>query len=222
MLIDLIKNRYSLRNFDSKMPSFEDIRDILEAGRLAPSFLNLQPWHFIVIKDENTKNLLYNLSGGQQHVLNAPVIIACCADLSAFDYEKYKDILEKRAGMTQERLQYLINNKALNPALNGFESVKQRGLEEVTYAISYMTLAAHEKGLETCIIGGIGNEYTQILQDIYAVAKMELDLPKNVCIAALLLIGYPAEDNIVQQKDRKTFEEVVSFEKYSLPQKEEN
>ena len=85
-----------------------------------------------------------------------------------------------------------------------------------------MTLSAHEKGLETCIIGGMGNEYTQILQDIYAVAKMELNLPKNVCIAALLLIGYPAEDNIIPHKMRKSFEEVVSFEKYSLPQKEEN
>ena len=61
MLIDLIKNRYSLRNFSSKVPAFEDIRDILEAGRLAPSFLNLQPWHFIVIKDENTKNMVARL-----------------------------------------------------------------------------------------------------------------------------------------------------------------
>ena len=33
MLIDLIKNRYALRSFDSaKIPSFDDIRDILSAG----------------------------------------------------------------------------------------------------------------------------------------------------------------------------------------------
>ena len=31
MLIDLIKNRYSLRNFSSKVPAFEDIRDIPKA-----------------------------------------------------------------------------------------------------------------------------------------------------------------------------------------------
>ena len=97
MLIDLIKNRYALRNFDTeKQPSFEDIRDILEAGRLAPSFLNLQPWHFIVIKDENTKKVLYNLSQGQAHILSAPVIIACCADFGVFDYENYRAFLEKR------------------------------------------------------------------------------------------------------------------------------
>ncbi|MBR2386070.1 nitroreductase family protein [bacterium] len=216
MLLDLIKDRYSLRNFDSQMPEFDDIKYILEAGRLAPSFLNLQPWHFIVIKDENTKNFLYNLSGGQPHVLKAPVIIACCADLSVFDYENYRENLSKRAGMTQEKLQYFLSSKALNPASHSQEAVKFRALEEVTYAISYMTLAAHERGLETCIIGGIGNEYTQILQDVYAVTKMELELPKNVYLAALLLVGYPTEDNIVQHKDRKPFEEVVSFEKYSL------
>ena len=219
MILDLIKNRYSLRNFDSKMPEFDDIKDILEAGRLAPSFLNLQPWHFIVIKDENTKKILCNLSGGQPHVLKAPVVIACCADFGVFDYENYKSTLEKRVGMTQERLQYFLNSKALNPASLSQEAVRQRGLEEVTYAISYMTLAAHEKGLETCIIGGIGNEYTQVAQDVYAVAKMELELPKNVSIAALLLVGYPAEDAVAPYKDRKDFEEVVSFEKYSLPEK---
>jgi len=219
MLNDLIKNRYSLRNFDNKMPSFDDIRDILEAARLAPSFLNLQPWHFIVIKEEETKTLLYNLSGCQSHVLQAPVVIACCADLSTFDFEKYKTALENRPGMTQENLNYFLSSKALNPALLGKEAVKERGLEELTYAIAYMTLAAHEKGLETCIIGGIGNEYTQTNQDIYAVAKMELELPKDVCLAALLLIGYPKEENIVQNKDRKSFDEIVSFEKYSSKEK---
>lgn len=216
MILDLIKNRYALRSFDTeKTPSFEDIRDILEAGRLAPSFLNLQPWHFIVIKDEKTKNLLYNLSGGQAHVLSAPVVIACCADLNVFDYENYKAALEKRPGMTQDLLQYFLNSKALNPASLSKEAVKVRGLEEVTYAIAYMTLAAHEKGLETCIIGGIGNEYTQTAQDIYAVAKMELELPKDVCLAALLLVGYPTEDTVKPFKDRKSFEEIVSFERFS-------
>ena len=199
MLIDLIKKRYSLRNFDKKMPSFEDIRDIIEAGRLAPSFLK----------------------GCQQHVLDAPVIIACCADLRIFEYEKYRENLEKRPGMTQEKLQYFLNNKALNPASQSQEAVKIRGIEEVTYAISYMTLAAQEKGIETCIIGGIGNEYTQILQDVYAVTKMELELPKEFNLVALLLLGYPKEDNIEPIKTRKTFEEIVSFEKYSpSPQKE--
>ena len=216
MLIDLIKNRYALRNFDTeKQPSFEDIRDILEAGRLAPSFLNLQPWHFIVIKDENTKKVLYNLSQGQAHILSAPVIIACCADFGVFDYENYRAFLEKRPGMTEETLQYFLNSKALNPASLSQEAVKQRGLEELTYAIAYMTLAANEKGLETCIIGGIGNEYTQIAQDVYSVAKMELELPKNVSLAALLLVGYPEEGSVKPFKDRKPFEEVVSFERYS-------
>ena len=74
---------------------------------------------------------------------------------------------------------------------------------------------ANEKGLQTCIIGGIGNEYTQTAQDIYAVVKMELELPKDVCLASLLLIGYPTEDNIPPHKDRKSFDEIVSFEKYS-------
>ena len=215
MILDLIEKRYSLRNFSNKMPSFDDIRTVLEAGRLAPSFLNVQPWHFIVVKDDNMKKLLYDLSGGQQHILQAPVIIVCCADLNAFGYENFRGILEKRIGMTQERLMYILTSKALNPALNGFEAVKNRGIEEITYAVSYMTLAAAELGLDTCIIGGIGNEYTGINQDVYAIVKEELGLDRNICISSLLLVGYPNEDEVRPTKDRKDFEQIVSFEKYS-------
>ena len=215
MILDLIEKRYSLRNFSNKMPSFEDIRTILEAGRLAPSFLNVQPWHFIVVKDDNMKKLLFDLSGGQNHILQAPVIVVCCVDLNCFGYENFRSILEKRIGMTQERLLSILNSKALNPAMNGIEAVKSRGIEEITYAIAYMTLAASELGLDTCIIGGIGNEYTGINQDVYAIVKEELGLDRNICVSSLLLVGYPNEDEIRPTKDRKDFEQIVSFEKYS-------
>ena len=220
MILDLIEKRYSLRNFSSKMPSFEDIRTILEAGRLAPSFLNVQPWHFIVVKDDNMKKLLFDLSNSQPHVLQAPVIIVCCADLNCFGYENFRSILEKRVGMTHERLISILNSKALNPASNSLEAVKNRAIEEVTYAISYMTLAAVELGLDTCIVGGIGNEYTGINQDIYAIVKEELGLEKNICITSLLLVGYPNEDEVRPTKDRKDFEQIVSFEKYSCSNNE--
>ncbi|MDD3594010.1 MAG: nitroreductase family protein [Candidatus Gastranaerophilales bacterium] len=219
MILDTIKSRYALRNFDAKMPSLDDIRDILEAGRLAPSWMNIQPWHFIVVKDPNTKQLLYNLSQNQQHVLNAPVIIACCCDLSCFDFENFKTMLEKRPGMTQERLQFILNNKALNPAAHSQEMVRLRAVEELTYAIAYMTLEAHEKGLETCVVGAIGNELTNSVSDVYAVVKEELELPKNVILSSLLLAGYPANPaEALLPKDRKSFDSVVSFEKYSQAQ----
>jgi nitroreductase len=47
---DLIRNRESIRNYDPTRPvSKEILNKILEAGRLAPSAKNYQPWKFLLI-----------------------------------------------------------------------------------------------------------------------------------------------------------------------------
>ena len=47
---DLISNRESIRNYDPDRPlSKEVLEKILDAGRLAPSACNIQPWKFLVI-----------------------------------------------------------------------------------------------------------------------------------------------------------------------------
>lgn len=47
---DLIRNRESVRNYDPTRPvPKEVIEKILDAGRLAPSACNYQPWKFIVV-----------------------------------------------------------------------------------------------------------------------------------------------------------------------------
>jgi nitroreductase len=47
---DLIRNRISVRNYDPDKPvPKETLEKILEAGRLAPSAVNYQPWKFMVV-----------------------------------------------------------------------------------------------------------------------------------------------------------------------------
>ena len=50
---DLIKTRESVRDYDPSKPvSKEVLNRILEAGRLAPSAANRQPWTFVVVSSE--------------------------------------------------------------------------------------------------------------------------------------------------------------------------
>ena len=58
----LIKNRYTTRHFLPKQVNEEDLNAILEAGRWAPSSMNTQPWHFIIIKNKKAINLIWNAS----------------------------------------------------------------------------------------------------------------------------------------------------------------
>jgi nitroreductase len=50
---ELIRNRESIRNYDPDRPVYRVVLEkILEAGRIAPSACNDQPWLFLVIQSE--------------------------------------------------------------------------------------------------------------------------------------------------------------------------
>jgi nitroreductase len=77
--IELAKRRYSCRNYDSRPVEQEKLELILEAGRIAPSAVNYQPWHFIVIREtENLRNIygVYHREWFQ----TAPCVIVVCGD----------------------------------------------------------------------------------------------------------------------------------------------
>ena len=62
--------------------SEEELENILEAGRWAPSFLNKQPWRFIVVKDKETKEKINKLLPMRVTIGldRAPVYIVTCVD----------------------------------------------------------------------------------------------------------------------------------------------
>lgn len=77
--LKLAKERYSVRKYEDKMVEDEKIKQVVEAARIAPSACNLQPWHFIVVKDQEVKKELYTTYKGDW-IKEAPVIIVACGD----------------------------------------------------------------------------------------------------------------------------------------------
>lgn len=73
--IENIMTRTSIRKYKDQPVEQEMIDIMLKAAMAAPTAVNLQPWHFIVIDDKNTLKLL---SGQQPN--NAPLMIAVCGD----------------------------------------------------------------------------------------------------------------------------------------------
>lgn len=74
-----IKKRRSIRKYKPKMVEKEKLFKVLEAGRLAPSAANKQPWHFIVITDKKIKNELKK-AYDKDWFVEAPIIIVACAN----------------------------------------------------------------------------------------------------------------------------------------------
>jgi len=82
-VLNTIKNRRTIRKFKPDPIDEEKLQMILEAGRWAPSFSNLQPWRFIVIKGQDLKNALDKaVKESVLHlgVREAPVVILVCVD----------------------------------------------------------------------------------------------------------------------------------------------
>jgi nitroreductase len=81
-VFEAVQERKSIRAYQDKPVPRETLERILEAGRLAPSARNVEPWHFIVVTD---KEKLKALSKGlyAKFIASAPLVIAVCGDKKA-------------------------------------------------------------------------------------------------------------------------------------------
>jgi nitroreductase len=73
--IENIMTRTSIRQYKDQPVEQEKIDIMLKAAMAAPTAVNLQPWHFIVITEKKTIDML----AGRQPT-NAPLLIAVCGD----------------------------------------------------------------------------------------------------------------------------------------------
>ena len=81
-VMEAIKGRRSVRSFTGDPVKEEDLQEILDAARYAPSAGNLQPLELVVVKDPEVKQRLARASHGQDFVAEAPVVVVVCADVS--------------------------------------------------------------------------------------------------------------------------------------------
>ena len=78
-ILNLLKFRRSIRVYQDKPIPKDLLLQILEAGRWAPTGANLQPWHFIVVTDEETRRKVGEVARfffiKSSHVEEAPVVL---------------------------------------------------------------------------------------------------------------------------------------------------
>lgn len=81
-VFEAIRERKSVRSYDERPVPSELLEKILEAGRIAPSASNVQPWHFIVVSDLQKRTAL---SGGKyaKFLKSTPIVIAGLGDREA-------------------------------------------------------------------------------------------------------------------------------------------
>lgn len=75
----LITDRFSVRSFIKKPVDRQTILEILETARYAPSAVNFQPWHFIVVNESDKLDLFHEVYP-RNWFREAAAYIVVCAD----------------------------------------------------------------------------------------------------------------------------------------------
>lgn len=79
-ILDTIRKRKSVRSYAQTPIPEEVLVKILEAARLAPSAGNLQPWHFIIVRDEDKRARIAKGCRYGRFLAESPVVIVACGD----------------------------------------------------------------------------------------------------------------------------------------------
>lgn len=78
-LVPEIRQRFSAHSFLPDPVASDSLDRILEAGRIAPSAKNRQPWRFVVIQDGEHRRKIQEAAYNEAWVGEAPVLIAVCS-----------------------------------------------------------------------------------------------------------------------------------------------
>lgn len=122
-----IEDRRSVRNYNGQPVGDQQILQLLQSARLAPSGSNTQPWHFIVVRSPQIKEKIAEADHDQKWMLSAPVFLVCVADIRCRIPEG-ELILEENSDC--EELKQIIRDTAI--------------------ASEHIVLEAQHMGLNTC------------------------------------------------------------------------
>lgn len=102
-IFEAILNRRSIRKYTDAPVTDEEIRKILEAGMMAPSAGNQQPWQFVVVRDKTLLGKVETANPYAKMAGKAPLGILVCGDLG----------LEKHPGFWVQDCSAAIQNMLL-------------------------------------------------------------------------------------------------------------
>lgn len=183
---EAIEKRRSIRKFKSTPVPDALINEILEAGRLAPSGTNRQPWRFQIIKEGALKKkLIEEATFGAEALKSAPVIVVCGSELLTFvKGHKLAPPGSEYFGAESEDPEEL---KKFAPDANMYTAI----------AIEHMVLMATALGLGSCWVQRIK----------FGQAGRVLGWPRHLPVLTFLALGYADEEP--PARPRASLEQVI-------------
>jgi nitroreductase len=207
----ILLERRSIRSFTEQEVSVEDVKELIDCARYAPSDTNSQTWQFIAVMNKEKIKEIERMTWDQLHrkaaeaeakglakearlltksfgpyataFSDAPVLIVCLATPYA---SKFREKIFDPIGFVEDAVW------------------NEEGIKSSCLAAQNLMLAAHAKGLATCpMTGPVLLAQEQL--------RAYLDIPAECQINMVIALGYPAEHP--NKLPRKEVDEILRIVK---------
>lgn len=205
-LKQVINKRRSVRKYEDFKPSIEEIKEIIESARLAPSAANAQMWHFVAVYNkelkDNIKKVIENkyeeikswpaskgnepeldrIKGNSTFFLDAPVIIACFME----PIVSFREKILKSNGIKEDEM---------------LRMVPKRDIISMGAAIENILLTSVDLGYGACWLNAPVVAYKEI--------EALINIDKKFQLVSFIAIGKSLDDS--KRVPKKNLEEILTI-----------
>jgi putative NAD(P)H nitroreductase len=202
----LLKARRSANKF---IPGVEildkELEEIFSLAKFAPSAFNLQHAHYIVVKEAEVKNKVYEAAYKQYKVESSSAVIVVLGNKDA-----YKDIGKLNEGMlhlgilSQQEYDMTVESVLSFYEGRGEAFMRDEAIRSASLSAMLFMLIAKDKGWDTCPMIGFDSE---------ALVKA-LNIPAEYVPALLITIGKEDTSSQRPRGYRKPVGEFVSYNSF--------
>ena len=195
MALETIYSRRSIRKYTDEQVSRHIIEQIIDAGRVAPSAKNRQPWKYLVYSGEEKDKLLAVMEKGiKMEEINPRLPLSTSGILDA------KNTL--RIMETAPIVIVVLNTNGKSPFIQmdaDDRFTEMNDLLSIGASIENMLLKAEELNIGTLWIGNTCFAYQELLEYIGVTAEL----------VGAIALGYKAE--APSMRPRKKTEDIVTY-----------
>lgn len=203
----IIRTRRSVHEYTDEDVSRETLESIFETVRFAPSSYNLQPWEFLVLRDDENRERLKECAYGQSQITDASAAVVVLGNLDPAAHAEavFEDWLQKGylpdADVRDDLVEMVEGWRERPDEVNRLWTTKSTALAGMT-----VMLSAWQEGVASCPMGGFDAEQVR--------SEFGIEGYEPVM---LITLGYPDEscdDLQNERKYRRPVEDILHYDEF--------
>lgn len=189
----LLDGRRTVRDFSDRQVPLDLIRKAIATAGTAPSGANMQPWHFVVVRDPAAKKKIREAAEKEEfESYHGRMSEKWLRRLAPLGTDEHKPFLETAPYL-------IIVFRITKITEDGETEPTYYSQESVGIAVGFLLAALHNMGLATLTHTPSPMRF---LQEI-------LGRPKSEVPFVLIPVGYPADDAVVPDIGRKSLADIM-------------